>query len=291
MSERAGDRRLWPRGSQERAVERFYQHGVERYQDYHGGMLNFGLWAEGASTYAQASEGLVEHVARGVGLGAESRLLDVACGMGAQDVFLARRTGCRSIDGLDVTWKHVVAARRRAAASNLQDVVRFHHGSAVALPFEDASFTQVTCIEGGEHFDTREKFLHEAFRVLVPGGQIGMTDYSMKRAPRTLLERSLAELVRRLWHVPRPNVDTAEDFRRKLERAGFAGVRIEEAGARVIPGYTLEGRKPANVAAMKKIRGFWVTHASLWIDTLTHALYTRGMLEYVFVFAEKPNRS
>src|ERR1051326_8703205 len=184
-------RQHWPRASQERAVERFYQPGVERYADYHGGMLNFGLWTDGVTDYRTASRKLIRRAATSIGLKAESRLLDVACGMGAQDVYLAQELGCRSIDGLDVTWKHVLAGRKRACDAGLEDRVRFHHGTAVDLPFADSSFTHVLCVEGAEHFDTRERFLHEVVRVVVPGGRIALTDFSMKRRPRTLVERLL----------------------------------------------------------------------------------------------------
>jgi len=284
----AADRRFWPRSSQERAVERFYEPGVERYADYHGGMLNFGLWRDGVDDYRRASENLVRTVAGSIAVAATSRLLDVACGMGAQDVFLARELGCGSIDGIDVTWKHVATARRRARDARVQERVRFHHGTAVDLPFDGESFTHIICIEGAEHFETRQRFLHQAFRVLAAGGRIALTDFSMKRTPRTAFERVLAELGRRGWHVPRANLDTADGLRRKIQSAGFRNVRIEEAGADVIPGYYAEGRKPENLRALYQIRGFWITRASLWIDALVYHLHRRGLLEYVFVSAEKP---
>jgi len=280
-------RQLWPRGSQERGVESFYQHGVEHYADYHGGMLNFGLWTGEVRDYRTASKNLMRRVAASIGLEPESRLLDVGCGMGAQDVLLADELGCRSIDGLDVTWKHVVTARERAKTAGVEDRVRFHHGTAVALPFPDSSFTHVLSVEGAEHFDTRERFLHEAFRVLVSGGRIALTDFSMSRPPRTTFERLFAELARRGWHVPRENVDTAEGFRAKIGGAGFRDVRIEEGGEEVIPGYYREGRKPENIRAMYAIRGVLVTHVGLWIDALVYHLFRRGILEYVFVTARK----
>jgi microcystin synthetase protein McyJ len=282
------DRLAWPRGSHERGVESFYQHGVERFADYHGGMLNFGLWRDGAADYAAASRQLVAHVAGSIGLAPESRLLDVACGMGAQDVFLAEETGCRSITGLDVTWKHVLVARDRARRAKLEDRLDFRHGTAVALPFAEAAFTHVTCIEGGPHFDTREKFLREAFRVLVPGGRLGISDYALTRRPASAFERALVAIARRLWHVPAANAATSGELRAILETIGFAGVRIEEAGRDVIPGYYEESRKPENLRRMYAIRGFWLTRASLWVDAAMYRIFTRGLLEYVFVFAEKP---
>ena len=124
--------------------------------------------------------------------------------------------------------------------------------------------------------------------MLQPGGRIGLADYTAKRIPRRWLEVALADLVRRMWHVPKANVCTSSELEKTLERVGFRAVLIEEAGEVTIPGYFHEGRKTANVRRMRAIRGFWVTQASLWIDYFTYRLFRRGLLEYVFVFADKP---
>ena len=131
--------------------------------------------------------------------------------------------------------------------------------------------------------------MREAFRVLEPGGRIGLSDYTAKQLPQTLSERSLAGLVRRLWHVPAVNVVTADGLARTLRACGFADVRVEGVADDVIPGYYREGRKPENVRAMDEIRGWLVSRASLWIDHVTYRLYQRGLLDYVFAFGAKPS--
>src|SRR3972149_8367453 len=128
------DQEEWNKGTYEESVEKFYGWGVDNYGDYHGGYLNFGLWAHGNTNYVVAAEHLISTLAKRIGLNRNSRLLDVACGLAAQDVFMAKKFGCE-IDALDVTWKHVHLGRARVVRDGVQKRVRVHHGTATHLPF------------------------------------------------------------------------------------------------------------------------------------------------------------
>jgi erythromycin 3''-O-methyltransferase len=203
--------------------------------------------------------------------------------MGTQDIYLLENFAPLSIDGLDVTWKHIEHGRRRSREAGAEERVRFHHGTAIELPFPDQSFTHVLSIEGPEHFDTREKFLHEARRVLLPGGVIAMADFIVKNPPRNLFEKFVAEAARKLWQVPRANVYSGEVYRQKMEAAGFADVEIEETGASVIPGYYFEQMRPETIRAISKIRGFALARLGLLLDIAVYRGFTMGLLEYVLV--------
>jgi ubiquinone/menaquinone biosynthesis C-methylase UbiE len=281
MSE--AERKLWHAGAHERKVEKLYSGGIENYADWHNGYLNFGLWDDGIADYVAAAENLVHRMGNLLGLGPDSKLLDVAPGMGTQDIYLAQNFSPRSIDGLDVTWGHIEHGRRRAGAARLEDRVHFHHGTAVNLPFPDATFTHVLSIEGPEHFDTREKFLREARRVLQPGGVIAMADFIVKNPPRNPVEKLVAEAARKLWQVPRANVYPAEVYRRKMQEAGFVDIAIEEIGASVIPGYYREQMRPEAISAITKIRGFALARLGLLLDVAVYRGFTMGLLEYVLV--------
>lgn len=281
------DQQLWDSSSHERVVEGFYGRGVENYDDFHGGYLNFGLWEEGVKDYLSAAQNLVRRLGEMLGLDESSHLLDVGCGMGAQDVYLHQTFGPRRIDALDVTWKHVQHGRRRAREAGCDASVRFHHGTATSLPFPDNTFTHVLSVEAPEHFRTRERFFGEAVRVLRPGGVIAMADYSLKRAPRSLLDRFVVESARRLWHVPRENVDTAESYGAKMERAGFEKVEIKEVGALTIPGYYFEQRRPETIRDITRIRGFVAGRLGGVIDLAVYKAFQSGLMEYILVRAEK----
>lgn len=277
----------WPNGTQERRVESFYSRGAGSFGDCHGGYLNFGLWDEGIHDYVSAAENLVKRLGAWGRLDSASRLLDVGCGFGAQDVLLARTFSPARITGLDVTWPHVLAARERAAEGRVAASVHFEHGSATDLRFAQGAFTHVLSIEGVVHFDTRERFLLQAHGVLEPGGTLLLADYCLARPPRALLDRLFLQLARRGWKVPRENVDTVESYREKILRAGFADVQVERAGGRTIPQYFREQRTPVHLKAMLRIRGPAATAGGLAIDFCAWAAWATGALEYVLVKATK----
>ena len=281
------ERRVWGETAHERNVENFYGRGVEKYGDYHDGYLNFGLWDEGITDYVAAAENLVERMGALLGLDEGSRLLDVACGMGTQDVYLMRRFNPERIDGLDVTWKHIAHGRRRARDAGLEGRLQFHHGTATQIPFPEENFTHLLSIEGPVHFDTREAFMREAFRVLVPGGVFALSDYSLKREPRNVLERTILGATMRLWQVPRENADTVERYAEKMRRSGFQNVEIEEVGPKVIPGYYFEQRRPETIKELAKIRGFVAGRLGGIIDIVLYRAFKMGLIGYILVRAEK----
>jgi len=281
------DRKSWGADAHERKVENLYGGGIENYLGHHEGYLNFGLWEDGITDYVKAAENLVHRMGTILGLDEHSKLLDVAPGMGTQDIYLSKNFSPQSIDGLDVTWGHIEHGRRRAREAQLEDRVRFSHGTATAIPFPDEAFTHVLSIEGPEHFDTRERFLHEARRVLQPGGIIAMADFILKRPPRNLLEKFVVRVASNLWKVPRANVYNAEVYTQKMRGAGFKNITMEECGALVIPGYYFEQMKPETIKAISRIRGVMLARLSLLLDVAVYRGFTMGLVEYVLVRGER----
>jgi SAM-dependent methyltransferase len=267
--------------SRERWVERFYGWGVERYGGFHANYLNFGLWTAGVTDFVAAAETLLARVATLSGLDADAVLLDVACGMGTQDRFFAERFGCRSIDAIDLTAKHIAIARAKHALPG----IRYHVGDACRLPFDDGVFSHVIAVEGIVNFNTRARFLREARRVLRADGRLGISDFVLQRPPRNALERQLLRLTTAAWQVPADNVTDLGGYVRTLEAAGFADVVAELASDDVIPGYVAEQTRGEVRRAMYAIRGPVVGRLSTVLDHFVYRLWRAGVLGYVFVGA------
>ncbi len=267
-------------------VERLYNIGTEHYGDHHGGFLNFGWW-ENAPDYITAAHDLVHKMAGLLGVTGDSAVLDVACGMGSQDVYLHSQYGC-SIDAVDILWKHVQIARRRIEAAGIGQKVRAHHGTATKLPFPDQSFTHVMCIEGSQHFNTREDFLKEAFRLMKPEGVMVLADFCITHPARNLREKTVVKAAQKLWACPDANVYGIEAYLRKLSQLGFVNATITEVGRYTIPGYFKEKKKIVNIREMSEIRGLFLTLCGLVVDYSVYKSYKDRLTEYILVRAEKP---
>ena len=109
-------------------------------------------------------------------LGPETRLLDIACGSGGPTLDLAERTGCRVV-GLDVEPAGIARAQEAAAARGLGSRAEFRAADCGGpLPFPDAAFDAVLCVDAINHLPDRLGVLREWARLLRPGGRLLFTD-------------------------------------------------------------------------------------------------------------------
>jgi ubiquinone/menaquinone biosynthesis C-methylase UbiE len=124
------------------------------------------LWERQAQTFVDRRvETILELLPR---LGPEARLLDVGCLEGTLTRLYAERVGTQRIHGVDVASTE--EARRKGV-----DAVQLDLNAGAPLPYPDAHFDVVTCIETLEHVLPTDRLVAELYRVLKPGG-VGIID-------------------------------------------------------------------------------------------------------------------
>lgn len=106
---------------------------------------------------------------------AGARVLDVGCGLGGSARWLATERGCRVV-GLDLTWDYCRAAAFLSARLKLDNRTIFVQGSALRLPFADASFDLVWTEHVQMNIADKDRFYAEIARVLRPGGRLAFYD-------------------------------------------------------------------------------------------------------------------
>lgn len=211
-------------------------------------------WAADREPFYEPDPALAELIFDGVG--PETRVLDVGCGAARSYApRLARLAG--SYVGVDVSSTAVEAARRGGLSARVID-------DAARLPFPDASFDLVTCIEVIEHLFAPEAAAAEIRRVLRPGGRL------VTSAPNVAYWRLRASLalgvwnplgdehsVERPWRDPHIRFFTPAILERMLRSAGFSSAETGGHGGRLLDHLTsrptAHGQSAAYRAAERRV--------------------------------------
>jgi len=214
-----------------------------------------------------------------LGLGPSDYLLDVACGAGGPALRLTRLTGCR-VTGIDIHEQGIAQARDRAALDGLGDWATFEVVDASgSLPFGDATFDVVTCIDAINHFPDRLAVLREWRRVLKPGGRLLIADPITVTGPLTNQEIAIRSSIAFFLFVP-PGFDE-----QVITDAGFALNLREDCTPNTA---TVAGRwrdaREARAGALRAIEGDETFEGQQrFLDVTARLAEERRLSRFVFV--------
>jgi SAM-dependent methyltransferase len=118
--------------------------------------------------------GVVRNLIAEIRLEPGETILDVGCGSGVLDRWLARHTGgANRIMAVDIHRTLLREASALAAKEGLAGHIEFREGNAEVLPFPDSSFDVTMSATVMELLDA-DRMLREMVRVTRPGGRVGV---------------------------------------------------------------------------------------------------------------------
>jgi sarcosine/dimethylglycine N-methyltransferase len=180
----------------------------------------------------------IEH-AELVAMGPGMNVLDIGCGIGGPARYYANAFGCR-VTGIDLTPEYVDVAAMLTERCGLNGRVDFKCADAGDLPFDDAGFDIVWCLNVTMNIEDRAGFYAEVRRVLKPGGKFGLSEIGRGSGGEPYYPLSWARDASYSFLV------TPDELRAGLEQAGFRitdwideGERRKHAGGKVSRGESL----------------------------------------------------
>jgi tocopherol O-methyltransferase len=220
-----------------RAVAAHYDDLDELYRSLWGTNVHHGYWISGNESADEAIVNLTHLVARQASLKPGDRVCDLGCGYGAAALVWRCDYGAR-VTGITISEKQYRYAKANAAGDADVDFVL---GDALETGLISASFDAVTAIESAEHMPDKQKFLHEAHRLLRPGGSCVFVAWLSREQPEKWESQWILQPICDEGRLP--SLPSASEYRELLARVGFREVNYLDLTARVKKTWSICARR------------------------------------------------
>lgn len=105
-------------------------------------------------------------------------LLDVAVGTADLAIEVIRQNKASRVTGIDISTGMMDIGAQKISQAGLSQSITLLEASALEMPFADSTFSAVTCAYGVRNFSNLDQGLAEMFRVMKPGGQLIILEFS-----------------------------------------------------------------------------------------------------------------
>jgi len=182
-------------------------------------------------------------LAQAIHLTARGVVLDVAIGTGEVAMEICRRHPQAKVVGVDFSPAMLTVGREKIAERNMTDRIMVSVGDGRWLPIANEKADAVTIAFGIRNIEERDMALAEFYRVLKPGGQLLIMEFSYPETPllgsfyRLYFNYILPPVGNWLsrtdyaYSYLRDSVDSFprdDEFLREISRAGFTNLSIRK---------------------------------------------------------------
>ena len=222
-----------PLGAQQ--VVDYYEHCHDAYRKYHSseGAVHMAL-NDGDAFDPDGFYGQLRRMERDWAAQPPADVLELAFGQGFNLGYLAARHPDTRFAGIDLTPSHLALAGQRLKRLGLGNTT-LTLGDFHRLPYGDASFDQMFCIEAFCYATNLPQAFAEAARVLRPGGCFTLFDGYLPRPPAQLQpdEALAVDLVAKGMAITRLQV--VDELLDSARQAGFEPRAVTSLDAQVLP--------------------------------------------------------
>ena len=239
----------------------------------------------------QAQIDLIEELLKWSGIEQAEQILDVGCGIGGSSLYLAQKFNARAV-GITLSPVQASRATERAQEAGLATDVQFQVADALDMPFADDTFDFVWSMESGEHMPDKEKFLHECYRVLKPGGTFLMATWCHRpitpaTGDLTADEKQHLADIYRVYCLP--YVISLPEYEAIAHTLPFQNIRTADWSDAVAPFWDIvidSAFEPKAIFGL--LQSGWSTiQAALSLGLMSRG-YRRGLIRFGLLCANKP---
>jgi demethylmenaquinone methyltransferase/2-methoxy-6-polyprenyl-1,4-benzoquinol methylase len=108
-------------------------------------------------------------------------ILDVATGTADMAIMAAKMLKPDLIEGIDISENMLEVGRKKIEKENFKEKIHLHTGDSETIKFPNDTFDAIMVAFGVRNFGDLEKGLAEMLRVLKPGGQLMVLEFSKPR--------------------------------------------------------------------------------------------------------------
>jgi ubiquinone/menaquinone biosynthesis C-methylase UbiE len=147
-------------------------------------------------------------------------LLNVGSGSGISAAYVAKNYDCNVV-GVDLLPGMIHSAENWAREQGLAHRLEFRFGDAQELPFESNKFDVVICESVNTFVPDKAKAIREYFRVVKPGGYVGMSEAIWVNNPSDSMEKIIV-------NVTGQQFQPTEVWESLLESSGLVDIIAEK---------------------------------------------------------------